>query len=499
MGTQGAIILGGLTIYIIIAFYIAYRGYGETKHTLDDYFLAGRSVGIVLLAFTMYATYQSAYMYIGATGFTYAHGVGIWYSNVANLLWSFLFLIIAIPMWKLGRKFNYVSQGDFFAHRFESDILRYAVSAWMIMGMTPYIGSQVNSVSITLEVLSNGAIPFALGAVLFVGTVIIYASIGGMKGVIWTDLIQGILMLLAIWFGLIYLLPQVGGIRGLFNGLAEQVPEVLQLPGPNGLLTPGAWFGFLLCDALGGIMWIQNWLRFYIGKSWKTLAAMAFIVPIGTTLTFLAAMLYGLSGRLLIPSLERADAVMPELLVNFLPVGVSVLFIIGLFAASMSTIDSLSLGLSTSLSRDFVQKARPKMSEAKLVSIGRVFVAIFLVVGALVGYYARGTYLVVLLTLLSLSLSSLLFPIAVAGIYWKRATREGALAGLVVGSIVGIRLLLFGPEFDPYFGMYGGVWALLATTVTLIVVSLLTKPTKKEIIDEISEAMSNPLEEDGDK
>jgi len=476
-------------VYIVLAFVIALRGYKETKN-VEDYFLAGRGVGVVLLAFTMYATYQSAYMYIGATGFTYTHGVGIWYSNIANLLWAFLFLLIAIPMWKLSRVFKYVSQGDFFAHRYQSNILRYAVAFWMILGLTPYIGSQVMSVGITFETLTEGAIPFAVGAIIYIGAVGVYATIGGMKGVIWTDLMGGIFMLLAIWAGVVFLLPQVGGLTGLFHDVAEKAPELLSLPGPNGLLTPLGWFGFLLCDALGGIMWIQNWLRFYMGKSWRTLAAMACLVPIGTSLTFAAATIYGLSGRVLIPELVRGDQVMPSLILHNLPLWIGAIITVGLFAASMTTVDSLSIALSTSLTRDVVQRINPDMPDKKMQGIGRMGVLCFLIVGALVGYYARGTYLVVLLTLLSLSLSALLFPIAVAGLYWKRATKEGALAGLVVGVIVGVKLLLIGPEFDPYFGMYGGVWAILATTITLILVSLFTQPTKKEIIDEISMAIA---------
>jgi len=181
---------------------------------------------------------------------------------------------------------------------------------------------------------------------------------------------------------------------------------------------------------------------------------------------------------------------MPSLILHNLPLWIGAIITVGLFAASMTTVDSLSIALSTSLTRDVVQRINPDMPDKKMQGIGRMGVLCFLILGALVGYYARGTYLVVLLTLLSLSLSALLFPIAVAGLYWKRATKEGALAGLVVGVIVGVKLLLIGPEFDPYFGMYGGVWAILATTITLILVSLFTQPTKKEIIDEISMAIA---------
>lgn len=482
-------ILGCIVVYMIAAFLISIRGYKGTE-TSEDYFLAGRGVNVILLAFTLYATYQSAYMYIGATGFTYTHGVGIWYSNVANLLWAFLFFFIALPIWKLSQVFNYVSQADFFAHRFQSNILRYAIALWMILGLTPYIGSQVMSVAITFETLTEGVIPYVIGAIIFTGGVAIYATIGGLKGIIWTDFMGGVLMLLAIWSGVIFLLPQVGGLSGLFRNIAEQAPELLSLPGPEGLITPAGWFGFMICDALGGTMWIQNWLRFYVGKSWRTVVAMACLVPIGTTLTYVAATIYGLAGKVLIPGLASGDQVMPSLILHYLPVWIGTIVTVGLFAASMTTVDSISIALSASVAKDVVQTINPNVSDKKMQNIGRTAVFLFLVGGALIGYYAKETYLVVLLTLLSLSLSSLLFPLAVAGLYWKRATREGALAGLVVGVIVGVKLLLVGPQFDPYFGMYGGVWAILATTVTMIVVSLLTKPTNKKVLDEISLAMS---------
>ncbi|NPV70084.1 MAG: sodium:solute symporter family protein [Firmicutes bacterium] len=495
MEPRVVLILSAVAAYVAISMYIGLRGARSTTTTLEDYFLGNRSFGLIFMAFTFYATYQSAYMYIGCTGFVYSHGMGIWYSNVANLLWAFLFLVIGIPMWKLAKKFHYVTQGDFFAHRFDSDVVRMVMAFWMILGLAPYIGSQVKSVSLTLETLTGGVIPFHWGAVIFIATVGFYSITGGARGVVWTDLVQGLIMLVAIWFGLAYLLPQVGGVGGVMKGIAEKHPALLGLPGAKGLLTPQAWFGYMLCDALGGIMWIQNWVRFYMCKTWKTLAAMAVIVPIGTTLTFYPAMLYGFAGKLLVPNLEKADAIMPTLILGYLPVWVGALIVVGLFAASMSTVDSLALALASSVAKDVHQKINPQVSQAKLVGTGKVWTAVFLLGGMLVGYYAKDTYLVVLLTLLSLSLSATLFPVAVAGLFWKRANKQGVIAGLAAGTIVGAKMLLGGPEFDPVFGIYGGVWGMIVTTVVMVVVSLLTPPTNKDITSVIDQALRGKLDE----
>ena len=495
MDTRVSMILGAVVAYVGISAYIGLRGAKETTTTMDDYFLGNRQFGLILMAFTFYATYQSAYMYIGCTGFVYQHGMGIWYSNVANLLWGFLFLVIGIPMWKLSRKFGYVTQGDFFAHRFDSEAVKLFISFWMILGLAPYIGSQVNSVAVTLETLTGGVIPFRWAAVLFIVTVGFYSIVGGARGVVWTDLVQGIIMLIGIWSGIAYLLPKVGGFGGLIGTVAESAPSLLSLPGPHGLLTPMAWLGFMLCDALGGIMWVQNWVRFYMCKSWKVLAALAFIVPIGTTLTYLPATFFGLAGKVLAPDLQVADAVMPTIILNHLPVWIGVLIVVGIFAASMSTVDSLSLGLGSSVAKDVLYKINPKASESSLVRIGKVWTGLFLIIGTLVGYFAKDTHLVVLLTLLSLSLSAVLFPVAVAGLFWPRANKQGALAGLIAGTLIGVKMLLFGPEFDPVFGMYGGVWAMIATTVVMVIVSLITPPTDKKITDEIRLALRGRLDE----
>jgi SSS family solute:Na+ symporter len=495
MDTRVSLILGAVAVYVGISVYIGLRGAKETTISMDDYFLGNRSFGLIFMAFTFYATYQSAYMYIGCTGFVYSHGMGIWYSNLANLLWGFLFLAIGIPMWKLSKKFGYITQGDFFAHRFDSDAVRMFIAFWMILGLAPYIGSQVKSVAVTLETLTGGFIPFQWGAVIFIVTVGFYSVMGGARGVVWTDLVQGIIMLVAIWAGLAYLLPKVGGIGGLLRTTAEKTPSLLSLPGAKGLMTPQAWFGYMLCDALGGSMWVQNWVRFYMCKSWKILAAMAFIVPIGTTLTFYPAMLYGLAGKVLMPNLEVADSVMPNIILSYLPIWVGALIVVGLFAASMSTVDSLSLALGSSVAKDVLHKINPKASESKLVGAGKVWTGLFLIAGTLVGYFAKDAYLVVLLTLLSLSLSATLFPVAVAALLWPRANKQGVIAGLVAGTIVGAKMLLFGPEFDPVLGIYGGVWSMIATAVVMVIVSLITPPTKKQVTDEINSTLRERLEQ----
>ncbi|MBU7033088.1 MAG: sodium:solute symporter family protein [Theionarchaea archaeon] len=487
------IILLGLFVYILVAVYIGYRGYKSTAHTMEDYFLAGRGLGVILLFFTMYATYQSAYMYIGVTGFTYTHGVGIWYSNVANLLFGFCFLLIGIPLWKLGKNFGYITQADFFAHRFDSDILRMIIALWMVLGLTPYIGSQVLATGRALTTISGGAITFGVAAALYIITVIIYTSLGGLRGVAWTDLVQGLLMLVFIWIGVIIIVGKVGGIGALFEKIHLVNPALLSIPGPKGLMTPAAWLGFMICDGIGVLMWIQGWMRFYVGKTWKTLAMMSWMVPIGTTLTFLPAMLIGLSGTVLEPGLTSGDQVFPTLMVNYLPVWVVMLLIVGLFAASMSTVDSLSLALSASISKDIYARISPQTNEKTLVKMGRMWIIAVIVAGGVVGYAAKGTYIVVLLTLLSLSLSALIFPLAVAGIYWKRANKWGSIAGIIAGIIVGVKTLLFGPEF--YLGIYGGLWAMLACAIVLIVVSLITPISEKEkkAEERISDALASPV------
>jgi len=487
------IILLGLAAYILLVLYIGYRGYKVTKRTLEDYYLAGRGLGVLILMFTIFATYQSAYMYIGVTGFTYEHGVGIWYSNAANLLWAFLFIFIGIPLWRLGKAFGYITQADFFAHRFNSNILRLIIALWMVLGLLPYIGSQALATGRTLTTISSGVIALGVAVMLYAITIIIYTSLGGMRSVAWTDLIQGLLMLGLIFVALEVLLGKVGGIPALFEKVYAIKPELLSIPGPKGLMTPEAWLGYLLCDALGGIMWIQNWVRFYAGKSWKTLALMTFLVPIGTTLMFFFSMLVGLCGVVLEPGLPTGDLVFPTLMVKHLPLWATAGVIIGLFAASMSTVDSISLALSSSISKDIITLAKPELDESSLVNLGRLFVVAVIIAGCIVGYYAAGTYLVVLLTLLSLSLSAVLFPIAVAALYWKRANKYGAIAGIIVGIIIGVKTLLFGPEFA--FDIYGGLWAIIGCALTLIIVSLITPVSDKEAksVEQISRALSSPI------
>jgi Na+/proline symporter len=160
-----------------------------------------------------------------------------------------------------------------------------------------------------------------------------------------------------------------------------------------------------------------------------------------------------------------------------------------MFAASMSTLDSLALALSASIARDVHAKLDPKATPGTLINVARLTTFGVLIVGALIGFFWSGVESIVILQLLGGSLRAIIYPLVIAAIFWRRATKEGAVAGMITGAIVGIKMLVVGPRVDPWIGLFGGIWAMLASLVAMVVVSLLTKPTRKEILDEMREAL----------
>ncbi len=428
----GAILLA----YLLFTLGVGWVGFRRTRNTADDYFLAGRGIGTVVLFFTLIATNFSAFFFLGMAGESYRIGYsyyGIMAFGTALVPLSFYF--IGFKVWKLGRQRGYITPPEMIGDLFQSPALKLLFLAVMVQFTIPYLALQPIGAGILLEELTNGAIPFAWGATLLTLLIVFYVSIGGMRSVAWTDVMQGVLMFtlmgLAVWI----VGNALGGISEANAKLFLQKPELFSHRGVGDYFTPQRWFSYMLLWSFAVPMFPQMFMRFYIPGSARALKTSTVLYPIVVATLFLAPVLLGVLGHLAFPDLtgKDADDIVPMLLTSLAPEGLAALVMVGALAAMMSTMDSQLLALGSMLSRDlYVGFFNRAASTSAQVRVGRASVVLIAGIGLAIAFTRPGT--IFDMATEAFTGLAILLPTTVAGLYWRRASARACIASILVGE-----------------------------------------------------------------
>jgi Na+/proline symporter len=253
----------------------------------------------------------------------------------------------------------------------------------------------------------------------------------------------------------------------------------LSLPGPQGRWSWQGLFGNQLLFFMATPLFPQFFQRFYMAKSARPFQTLMVVWPLLILLVFFPAALLGVWGRLAFPSLEKTDQIMPMML-QTLPSGVAAVVITAALAALMSTADSQLLTASSLVTRDLVVTFfRRQLSPHQEELLGRWVVLGIGLASFVIALNPPG--LIVEIATWSFQGNAMLFPVLIAGLYWKRATRAGAVAGALVSS---------GLTLGWLSGLLPRAWtggwlpvipAVVIGSGVLIGVSLLTQPPKEQV------------------
>lgn len=470
-----------ITFLALIAFLGLY-GYRIGRKTVEDYFAASRTMGSFVTLFTYFATLCSAFTFLGCAGWGYSRGLG-WYGpiGVGTALISINFYVFGYRVWLLGKKFGYVSPPELIKDRFGKELqIIYAVV--MVIFVLPYLAVQAMGAGYVLEELSQGVIPYVAGAGL-ITLFMIVLILGGMRSVAWTDTFMGIMMLgcLAIAFGLV--VKNVGGLPSVVRRLAAESPEHLSRPGVGEFFSPGVWFGFLLLWVVADPLMPHLWMRMYIPKNVNVIKRMMILFPLVCLVVFFFPVWIGAMGYTVIPGLEgpAVDKILPLLMVKFAPAWLVAIILSGSLAALISTADSQVLALSSILTRDlYVPFINKKATSQHQVTMGRIITIILCVFGFVIALRPVST--LVAITASAFTGIGVLYPATIAALYWKRATKWGAISSILTGEAVAV-LLIYGVLPKGFsLGSLPILPSLIVATATLIVVSYLTSPPPEKRI-----------------
>ncbi|HPZ43637.1 MAG TPA: sodium:solute symporter family protein [Bacillota bacterium] len=462
--------------YFLLGTIVALYAKRNMVRDVSDFFIANRTISGFVAALTYSATTYSAFMLVGLAGLTYIGGVGAWGFELIYLSGLVLVAFFGPRFWLAGKKYNYITPSELLGDRYQSKGLQVVTAVGSIIFLIPYSAVQLIGIGTLMEGMSGGAIPFMAGLLIATFVAIIWAYIGGMRAVAWTDSLQALIMLIVSSVSVLFgVYGAFGGFGGLFASLEAKCPEWLAVPGP-GYFNPATfvalalpWFFFSLSNP-------QVSQRLFIPRSLGAMRTMVMgFMVFGFIYTFVS-IVWGLLARLLLPDLPSGDLATPSLLaLNIIPISISLLVLVGITAAAISTINSIILTLSSMVSQDILKAMNPAIAESRLFNVGRLFVPLFAIVAFLFASLKLG--LIAVLSVASSAGLLVIVPAIIGAFFWKRGTAAGAITSIVIGGIVafwfqfgGVKPLGWGP----------GVWSGIIATVLFVVVSLLTTPPREK-------------------
>lgn len=446
----------------------------KTTKGLSDY-LAGTTTGIgpVVLSFTVMATTYSAGSYMSEVGLAYSWGYpAFWIACMSLLGMTTKYFWVGPRFNEIGKKMGYVTPGDFLAGRYYSTTVKVIQALLMTVFLVAYLVAQFQAMGTVFQVFLK--IPYSTALILGVVLTVVYVSVGGYLAVVWTDSLQGLIMIVGA-----VLVPLACVLR--WGGLPTLNRELLSLGEKYVSFSQGfpfpLWLFFLV--GFGFATWgypadLSRWFSLRKKSQFAVAAVSAFllsfIIHFGTKLA-------GLYGLVHIRGVKNTDTLYALMAGQLLNPWLAGLILSALVGGAMSSVDSLLLMVTGAVSKDIWLTVRPGEDEARVKRWSQGLVWILAAISVALAF--RRLALIVWISMFAWGGMVLTFaPPLLLGIFWKRATKEGAICGMLAGFVTGVIWYLLNHPLK----IHGVVAGLAANLIAMILVSLLTPEPPKDVI-----------------
>ncbi len=461
-----------LVVYLGILAALAIWSRRET-HTLSGYYLANKKLPFWVVAFSTNATGESGWLLLGLSGMGYAVGVQAYWVVAGEFLGiAAAWWIVARRLKKFSDEVDAITVPDVLVAKFEDkwNLIR-GISVLIILVMvTAYVTAQM--VASGKAFSSFLGMDYATGVIVGSIFIIGYTFVGGYKAVCYTDVVQGVLMLLGLIAVPAAAIYASGGWSEIQNNLALQDPTLMDMMAVSAS-GQSAWIAIASFIAIGlPFMGVPQLLIRYMSARDDGEIKKARIVSLSVMLFFTAgAVTAGVAGRALFPGLEDPETIFPVLSNNLFPPIIAGLLMVVVLSAIMSTVDSLLLLASSSVVRDTYQKiVGTTKSEATLSNYGKLLTVVIGIVAVILGIQEPRVIFDFVLASWS-GLGSAFGPAVVGLLYYKRVTWAGVLAGMSGGFLSSVIWLMF---FKSSYGLYEAIPGFIAGFVLTYGVSFLT-------------------------
>lgn len=425
-----------LAIYLLISLILGLSSWRQREDTPTAFFLADRNIGPIVLFFTLIATNFSAFLFLGFSGAGYRIGLS-YYANISvgTAFVALSIYLIGNRAWELAKRHNLITPAELIEVCLGSRALKLLFLAVMVIFTVPYLALQPIGAGYLLENLTDGQIPYFVGATGLTLIIVLYVSTGGMRSVALTDVLQGALTIAFLLLAVAAIAQDLGGFTAANQATAERWPELFSRQGAGEFFTKPKWFSYLVLWMLSVPMFPQMFSRFYIPKSNQALKISAILYPWITALLFICPVLIGAWGHLSFPDLQgkAADQILPLMLSQHVSAWMGSLVMVAAIAAFMSTLDSQLLALSSMLTRDiYIPYCRPQASLTEQTWVGRGLTLLLALIGLALAYQPSDT--IAAIAQQAFTGLVVLYPTTLAALYGRNVSPAYCIASILTGE-----------------------------------------------------------------
>ena len=497
------------TLGIVIAIVVYLAGllimgatFAKENHTVGDYYLGGRKLGPFVTAMSAEASDMSSWLLMGLPGIAYASGVcDVFWTALGLGIGTYMnWLLVAKRLRKYSEKNNSVTIPDFFEHRFrdKSHGLLLISSMIIVVFFIPYVGSGFAACGKLFSSLFG--LDYTIAMIASAAVIIGYTATGGFMAASVTDFVQSIIMTIALIAVVCFGLASVGGIDVVSN-FATSLDGYVSVLATHDFAT-GSRVSY------GGIITIIStmaWGLGYFGMPHILLRFMAIEDPekiklsrrISTVWVFIAmgvAIFIGVMAHTMVSvgvldelvDSERAIVIIAQTLAehSFAASLLAGVILAGILACTMSTCDSQMLAASSSVSENILHETLGiELSEHMQMVMARIVLIVIAAIGIVIARDPNSSVFGIV-SFAWAGFGAAFGPIMLLALFWKRANRYGAIAGMLGGGIMIFVWKFMIKPLGGIFGIYELLPGFIVGLLLCVVVSLLTPAPEREIVEE---------------
>ncbi len=472
-------IIGTFCVYLAVILLLAVVAYRRTR-SLSDFILGGRSLNSWVTALAAQASDMSGWLLMGLPGLAYLAGLEAWWMVLGLLLGTYLnWKLVAQRLREATERLgDALTLPDYFERRFNdsSRALRLIAGAFVLFFFTLYTSSGFVAAGKLFETLFG--MPYFWAVMVGGASIVIYTFFGGFLAISWADVMQGTLMFFALLIVAATGWYLIGGSNGIESTLNALNPEMLN-PFTSATGETLGWIGIasLIGWGLGYPGQPHILARFMAIRDASGVAAARRIAMTWQTVVLVAALIVGITGvGVLDRQLAGADSekVFIYMSVEFFPPVIAGICLSAILAAVMSTASAQLLVASSAFAEDFYKGVfRKNASQRELLWTGR-FAVLAIAVLALVLARSPDSKVLELVAWAWAGFGAAFGPIIILSLYWPRANRAGALAGVIVGGCTVVAWPMLRGH-APLFDLYELVPGFVLSTIAIVVATQLTR------------------------